>query len=213
MSPRTREQYEDIREEKRVRIMNAALECFANEGYFATTINHIAKHAGTSKGLMYNYFDSKEALLKAIIQKSVNEIFNFFDVDRDGYLNEDEFEFFVRKISVILKEKRSFWRLLFQLLMQEDVRDQFMRIFLKSDSLLLPGASPGESISTSRVMGMITDYFRRKSDKMGSDYDPVADITMFIITLKGFALTSIYSDGSEDTDNEKALNRIIQVFK
>ena len=54
--------------------MDVALEHFANEGYHATTINHIAKHAGISKGLMYNYFESKEALLKAIIHKSVTEV-------------------------------------------------------------------------------------------------------------------------------------------
>ena len=87
--------------------MDTALEHFANEGYFSTTINHIAKHAGISKGLMYNYFESKEALLKAIIHKSVNEVFNYFDIDRDGYLSEEEFEFFIRKINVMLKEKRS----------------------------------------------------------------------------------------------------------
>jgi hypothetical protein len=36
---------------------------------------------------------------------------------------------------------------------------------------------------------------------------------MFIITLKGFAITSIYSGINEDKNNEKALNRIIELFK
>ena len=71
MSPRTPKQFEEIREEKKTLIMDVALEHFANEGYHNTTINHIAKHAGISKGLMYNYFESKEELLAEIINRSM----------------------------------------------------------------------------------------------------------------------------------------------
>ena len=76
MSPRTSQQFQEMREEKMTLIMDVALEHFANEGYFRTTISHIARHAGISKGLMYNYFESKEALLRAIVHKSVNEVYH-----------------------------------------------------------------------------------------------------------------------------------------
>ena len=64
MSPRTKQQFEDIREEKRSLIMKVALELFAEEGYHNTSISKIASRAGISKGLLYNYFDSKEDLIK-----------------------------------------------------------------------------------------------------------------------------------------------------
>jgi AcrR family transcriptional regulator len=213
MSPRTPKQYEEIREEKIALIMDTALEHFANNGYYATTISHIAKHAGISKGLLYNYFESKEALLKAIIHKSIAEVYNYFDIDRDGYLTEEEFEFFIRKADIMLKEKRSFWRLFFQLLMQDDVRDQFQKSFLGTDSLIRSGIEPGENLTTAQIMEIITDYFIRKKKKMGAGYDPLVEVNMFIITLKGYALTSIYTDDSEDENNEKMINRIIELFK
>jgi len=213
MSPRTSKQYEEIREEKIALIMDTALEHFANEGYHKTTINHIALHAGISKGLMYNYFDSKEALLKAIIDKSVAEVFSYFDIDRDGYLSEEEFEFFVRKIGIILKEKRSFWRLLFQLLMQNEVREQFIKSFAPSGSLTHSADVAGLNLPASRIMKMMTDYFSRKKKNMIKGYDPIVEINMFIITLKGFAVTSIYSDDGEAENNEKTINRIIELFK
>lgn len=213
MSPRTSKQYEAIREEKIAHIMNTALEHFANEGYYKTTINHIALHAGISKGLMYNYFYSKEALLKAILDKSVAEVFNYFDINRDGYLSEEEFEFFVRKIGVILKEKRSFWRLLLQLLMQNEVREQFMKSFSGTGSLIHSGDASGLNPTASRIMKMMTDYFSRKKKNLTNDYDPMVEINLFIITLKGFAVTSIYSDDSEAEKNEKTINRIIELFK
>jgi hypothetical protein len=48
---------------------------------------------------------------------------------------------------------------------------------------------------------------------MNKDYDPMVEINMFIITLKGFAVTSIYSDDSEVGNNEKTINRIVELFK
>ena len=162
MSPRTPQQFKEMREEKMTLIMDVALEHFANEGYYRTTINHIARHAGMSKGLMYNYFESKEALLEAIIHKSVNEVYKYLDIDRDGYLSEDEFEFFVRKINVLLKEKRYFWRLLMQLLMQNDAREQFLKAFPESDSLIHPGHEPGDNNYPMQMMKMIKDYFYKK---------------------------------------------------
>jgi len=210
MSPRTPKQYEEIREEKIALIMDTALEHFANEGYYRTTINHIARHAGISKGLMYNYFESKEALLKAIIHKSVNEVYKYLDINRDGYLSGEEFEFFIRKINVLLKEKRYFWRLLMQLLMQNDAREQFLKSFPESDSLIHPGHEPGDNYYPLQMMKMITDYFLRKKESIGKQHDADSEINMFLITMIGFAVKSIYSDAD---DNDKAINRIIELFK
>ena len=63
------------------------------------------------------------------------------------------------------------------------------------------------------MMKMMTDYFVRKKGKLGEKYDPEADLNMFIITLKGFAITSIYTDKSDDENDEKAINMIIELFK
>ena len=45
----------------------AAMELFATNGYPGTSVNAIAKNAGVSKGLIYNYFESKEAIVKGLI--------------------------------------------------------------------------------------------------------------------------------------------------
>ena len=213
MSPRTSSQFEKMREDKMTLIMDVALDHFANNGYHATTISHIAKHAGISKGLMYNYFESKEALLKAIIHKSVNEVYRYLDIDRDGYLSEKEFEFFIRKINVLLKEKRYFWRLLMQLLTQIDVREQFLKAFPESDTLIHPGHEPGDNYYPSRILRMFTDYFLVKKEKMGKFFDPDTDFEMFFITLLGYAIKTIYSESDVIESDAKAINRIIKLYK
>lgn len=212
MSPRTAKQFKEIRDEKMTLIMDVALQHFANEGYFRTTITHIAKHAGISKGLMYNYFDSKEALLKAIIHRSVNEVYKYFDIDRDGYLSEAEFEFFVRKINTILREKRSFWQLLFQLLVQIDIRDQFLKSYPETDSLIHPGHEPGDNNYPLLIMQMFTDYFERKKEEKESLYNAQSELNMFYLTLTGHAIKTIYSETGEE-ENEKTINKIIEIYK
>jgi len=183
MSPRTPQQFEEIREEKKALIMNVALEHFAREGYHNTTISHIARHAGISKGLMYNYFTSKDELLSAIINRSMDEISKYFDPDRDGYLTEEEFDLFIRKLFHILREKLHFWRLFYQFLMQKDVRDKFLKTHLGPIASVEAIYSNSNSPFLSSMSRILTEYFTRKSERKPKGYDPVLDLNLFIYQL------------------------------
>jgi AcrR family transcriptional regulator len=46
----------------------AALELFVDQGFAATRLEDVAARAGVSKGTLYLYFSSKEALFKAVIE-------------------------------------------------------------------------------------------------------------------------------------------------
>lgn len=200
MSPRTKKQFEEIREEKRSLIMQTALEHFSLNGYHATTVSHIARHAGISKGLMYNYFRSKEELLQEIIRVSVEEMYRYFDPDHDGYLTGEEFEDFVLRIAEILKRKKTVWRLLFRLLMQEDVQKYYAEN--ENNFLDLPG-----------ITSIFTEYFNRKKEFKEPGYDPALEMNMFIITLKGLALTYIFSDEKYDFRFDEIVKRIIELYR
>jgi AcrR family transcriptional regulator len=49
----------------------AALELFVEKGFAGTRLEDVALRAGVSKGTLYLYFDSKEALFKAVIQEGI----------------------------------------------------------------------------------------------------------------------------------------------
>ena len=72
MSPKTVVQNKIIREEKKDLILTTALKIFAEEGYHASSVNKIADKANISKGLIYNYFDSKEYSCKRQSKKNYN---------------------------------------------------------------------------------------------------------------------------------------------
>jgi AcrR family transcriptional regulator len=60
--------------ETQLRILEAARDVFAEKGFDGARTDEIAKRAGVNKALIYYYFDSKEKLLKAMIDNAKNEI-------------------------------------------------------------------------------------------------------------------------------------------
>jgi AcrR family transcriptional regulator len=58
---------------QRDRILCAALKCFIEHGFHAASMANIAEVAQMSPGLIYRYFDSKHAIVLAIVQRQLAE--------------------------------------------------------------------------------------------------------------------------------------------
>jgi AcrR family transcriptional regulator len=71
MAPRTEEQNQQIRDERREEILTHAMHVFAKKGFCATKISDVAASAGLSPGLVYHYFESKEDMFVAVISQSL----------------------------------------------------------------------------------------------------------------------------------------------
>jgi TetR/AcrR family transcriptional regulator, fatty acid metabolism regulator protein len=61
-------------EDRRARIVDAAVKVFARRGYHTARVGDIAEEAGVAHGLLYHYFDSKEALLEAVFRETWTQI-------------------------------------------------------------------------------------------------------------------------------------------
>lgn len=55
-------------------ILDAALTVFTEKGFAAARVDDVAKAAGLSKGAVYLYFDSKEALFEALVRRFAREV-------------------------------------------------------------------------------------------------------------------------------------------
>jgi AcrR family transcriptional regulator len=64
------EPLDPVREQKRARILRAALEICAREGAATTRMEQIAQRARVSKGTLYRFFESREELLLAALLDS-----------------------------------------------------------------------------------------------------------------------------------------------
>lgn len=60
--------------DKQERILHAALELFARDGFKTTSTSKIAKHAGVSEGLIFRHFGNKDGLLEAILKEGEERI-------------------------------------------------------------------------------------------------------------------------------------------
>ena len=119
--PKTKEQFKEIRSKSKAAIMEAALELFANNGFHSTSITQIAKKAGISKGLMYNYFDSKENLLEAIIMSAYEENSKaFIEEMKQPDTPQEHLRHIIDMMGNMLKNRVKYFKLLTALSFQED---------------------------------------------------------------------------------------------
>jgi len=197
--PRSEEQFEEIREIRRQQIMDTALELFASEGYYTTSISKIASKAGISKGLMYNYFSSKEELVKAIIHAGFGQILDTLDQNRDGILTDEEMAFFLNENFRMMKENLHYWKLYYALMMQPQV----YKVVIAEYSDHIP-----------ELLGVISTYFKAKGAEQpemealffgalidGIAFNYVLDPDNFPIEeMKKFILKKINNSSNNITD-------------
>lgn len=72
--PRKPEENDRIRQASKEKIRTAAMSLFMKQGYYATSVSDIAKQAGISKGLLYNYYKGKEELLSEMVTVRIREV-------------------------------------------------------------------------------------------------------------------------------------------
>ena len=191
MSPRTEEQFKEIREQKRQIILDAALEIFAEEGYYSASIAKIAQKAGISKGLIYNYYKSKEELVKKIAFDGIEKLMVPFDPNHDGILTQEELIFMIDESFRILHDNIKNWRLYFAIILQPSV---FEIIKQRLFELMLP------------VIEITTNYFAKKG------YENPEVETRFLFAM----LDGIFLNYIADTENfqlEAIKNKIIDMYK
>lgn len=64
---------------RRAQIVDAATDCFARQGFHATSMQDIFRASGLSAGAVYRYFPSKNSLVRAIATEAITEVLGPLD--------------------------------------------------------------------------------------------------------------------------------------
>lgn len=190
MAPRTSKQFEEMRESKRKLIMESALKLFAKHGFFDTSINMISVEAGISKGLMYNYFNSKEDLLRSVVFQGINKFLVLFDPDHNGVLTKDELRFFIEETFRTIETDISFWKIYFSVLYQPQV-------------LKIVGEKFWEIINP--VLKILENYFERNNFK-----NPEIETRFFGALIDGICINYVVDPDSFPL--EKIKQKVIELY-
>jgi AcrR family transcriptional regulator len=121
--PRTAEQFETMREASKEVLIQAALELFARHGFEQTSVRMIARQAGVSLGLLYNYFESKEALLVTIFERGMQDVLKSFQEADTGATPEAKLKRLIGSSFEILREHKAFWRVFYSLRAQPGIAE------------------------------------------------------------------------------------------
>jgi AcrR family transcriptional regulator len=75
--PRTKEAFQQIRDESRQHILDEAAKVFANRGLANTKVSDLAEAAGVSQGLLYRYFTDKDDIFIALLERAINGVIHY----------------------------------------------------------------------------------------------------------------------------------------
>jgi AcrR family transcriptional regulator len=136
-------------EDRREQIIDAAMRVFAQKGFVRTTNKDIAHEAGITPGLIYHYFDSKEALLQAIIKgRSPLRIIHSLPPQALAQSPEVFLRFIVMQVLAILEEENFI---------------QLIRVILPE---VIYNQDTGSAVSSAiqQVLGFLESYFQSKME-------------------------------------------------
>jgi AcrR family transcriptional regulator len=109
----------------RERILVAALRAFAHQGYATTPVRQIAEDAGVAAGLVYYHFEDKAGLLRAIFERSLDDVAASLDAADAAACESprEGLDRLVRTAFATVARNQDFWRLGYQLRMQPSAAD------------------------------------------------------------------------------------------
>jgi len=90
----------------RERIIKVAAKLFAKEGWENTTTRGIATAAGIATGTLFNYFDSKEAIVAELISEALARAKQEIEKRDDETLEEELFTFIWTELSSLRKYRK-----------------------------------------------------------------------------------------------------------
>jgi AcrR family transcriptional regulator len=114
---------------RREQILGAATRVFAEKGFSRATTREVARAADVSEGTIYNYFEDKDALLLAILDR-LNETerraVDFEEgmaTDFRGFLEQ----YLRRRMSLIWENQEVFRAVFSEMLVNAELRDRYLQ--------------------------------------------------------------------------------------
>lgn len=204
---------------RKQRIVDTAIKIFQRKGYHQATLEDFARELGVTKGALYHYFSSKEAILSVIYMQAMENYFadyaNFSQMANLDLSPPDKLRFFIRNhiqkvaidniamLAVFLTEENQ--------LPEEDqeiIRREKRRYNRVLEGIIAEGVAQGyfkqvnARLLANAILGMCNSLCRwYRPQKKG--YSPKEIIELFISILE-----SGYLKGSEAESDKKGAQKL-----
>jgi AcrR family transcriptional regulator len=96
------------KQSRKRQILQAAAECFSDQGFHQTSMRDICKQAKLSAGAVYNYFDSKDDIIETMAEVSRNSIKDLFqDIKETDTRNRAIEKIFQKVVDITVYQKNN----------------------------------------------------------------------------------------------------------
>lgn len=179
-----------------------ALELFFGNTYREVSINDIVKAVGITKGGFYHYFNSKEELFTQVVEDFLNrytQMFMAFFNDTDTMDFKQRLDFATAKMVEIYKSDEVKMVSFNYDILWNELRKHNNRLFDKAISM------------GRECLGVVKGMFEKEKQKgtLRDDLDCQGTAIMFLMSLKGVALYSLYA---EEEKLEENMNAFMDIF-
>lgn len=185
------EKTQNRKEAKRSLILHKALELFATKGYHSATTAEIAKAANIAKGTLFNYFESKEHLLRSLVFETLLELAEMIDPNHDGFVTQEEFFGLIHKSRKWIVENPQFLSLYFSMVSQPAVFNLFK----------------------AEILEKLSPYIKKLGEFFKSEgfTDSYAEVRFFLAMLDGIGIH--YAMDPENFPIDKVEEKIIGYYQ
>jgi AcrR family transcriptional regulator len=194
---------EDVKlSEKQVKILEAAIEMFAEKGYAATSTSEIAKRAGVAEGTIFRHYKTKKDLLLAIVTPTlIQSVAPFLAKEFVKEVFENEYHCYEDFIRALIKNRYEFVKKYLPVI----------KIFWQELAFHLEIKEQLQFIFTTHVyekFKRIIEYFQNKGEIIAIPPDSV--IRMTITTIVGFLAARFIVVPYHEWDDEAEIERTVQ---
>ncbi|MNZ30104.1 Fatty acid metabolism regulator protein [compost metagenome] len=190
--------------EKQLKIIQAAVEIFAEKGFAGSSTSEIAQRAGVAEGTIFRHYKTKKDLLLSIVAPMVSKLIGpfvwneFKDVLEKDYSSLEEFlyDMAINRIKFTRKHLKIIKILLQEIPFQPDLKDAFkrqvgMKIYQRLSEIIEYFKSRGEVIDmptqsvvrfiASSFIGLLASHFILMPDQPWDEEKEIRDTIQFIM--------------------------------
>ncbi|WP_040950806.1 TetR/AcrR family transcriptional regulator [Gorillibacterium massiliense] len=195
----------NLDEDKKIRILNAAMKEFAAKGYERASTNEIVKEAEIAKGLLFHYFANKKQLYLFLYDYCIDVIIEDFYKKMD-YSRTDFFD----RLRQSMEIKFEIWE------KYPDIFEYVKSSYLETASEVHGEMEEKRKVIMGESMPKILDGVDYSFFKEGIDLDKVYNIVMWSFEHYGMEMVKNARAMSELMDKSRIFPEVdayIQLFK
>ena len=140
---------EQIKNQKRKKIIESAIAVFAKQGFYNAKVSMIAKSAGVADGTIYLYFKSKEDILISIFEEKIEAVIESQNVELEQCNSAKE-------------KLLSFSRVHLKLIKNNPKLAELLQVELRQSSKFMKTYKPKKFLDYLNIIGNIIDEGRRE---------------------------------------------------